>query len=200
MPSAQWWKTIHRRILGGDKVAPAELAEEVLPLLERHVRASQKTRDADMIADAAVDAVMAYVKKPKNYDPSKRSLLGYLRMAAMGDLLNRRAKEGRRRDRAPGGMAHAVELDVSSGKKSVDFPQTTDDCVDPTHARVMALFNTEQDRLMAGMIIDSERSTAKFAAVLGITGRPIEEQRDIVKKHKDRLKKVLRRRGRDCHG
>lgn len=201
MPSEKWWKDIHERILGSDKIAPAELAEAVLALLERHLRMNhQKIRDEELIADAAVDAVMTYVKEPAKFDPSKRSLLGYLKMAANGDLLNRLAKEGRRKDRSPGGTDPAVELDESAGKMLAGVRHAADEHIDPVSKTIVRLFTTERDRRIAHLIVEGERSTAKFAALLGIAGRPTDEQRAIVKKHKDRVKKVLQRRGRECRG
>jgi RNA polymerase sigma-70 factor (ECF subfamily) len=194
--SLPWWTDIHKRLIGHDNVAPAQLAEVALPLLEGHLHASYpKVRDAEMIADAAVDAVVAYVKDPAKFDPSKRSLLGYLKMAAVGDLLNRIAKEGRRRDRAKG-EGDRVELDQLAGKESVG---AVDETESPAQT-IDTLFPSERDRRMASLVIEGERSTAKFAAVLGITGRSIEDQRIIVKKHKDRIKKVLQRRGREHRG
>ena len=42
-------------------------------------------------------------------------------------------------------------------------------------------------------MIESERQTARYAEVLGIAQQPIEEQRQIVKRAKDRLTKWLKR-------
>jgi len=198
MPPASWWTDIHERLLQGDPTATAQIAEAALPLLERHLRTSRREiRDAPMIADAAADALMDYFKNPGKFDPAKRSLLGYLKMAALCDLLNRLAKEGRRRDRATGGQDR-VELDQFAGKES----PSDDICFDEiTVAQTInTLFPSEQDRRMAALVIEGERSTAKFAAILGISGRPITEQRNSVKKHKDRIKKVLQRRGREDRG
>jgi RNA polymerase sigma-70 factor (ECF subfamily) len=51
------------------------------------------------------------------------------------------------------------------------------------------------DRELLEMILTGERKTAPYARSLGIADRSETEQRKIVKRHKDRLKKRLRRLG-----
>ena len=57
------------------------------------------------------------------------------------------------------------------------------------------LFEESADREAASLILENVRATERFAAVYGLTDRPIAEQRKLVKRHKDRLKKVLQRHG-----
>jgi hypothetical protein len=45
-------------------------------------------------------------------------------------------------------------------------------------------------------MMDGVRETAAYAAVLGLHHRPLHEQEKIVKRHKDRLKKMLQREWR----
>ena len=58
------------------------------------------------------------------------------------------------------------------------------------------LFDDPKDRRMVELILDGERSTEAFAAVLGLESLPIEQQRSEVKRNKDRLKKRLRDYGK----
>lgn len=64
-----------------------------------------------------------------------------------------------------------------------------------TQARVESLFSDPRDRQLAELVVANERSTAPYARVLGVDGRSAEEQRRVVKQHKDRIKKRLRRFG-----
>ena len=62
------------------------------------------------------------------------------------------------------------------------------------------LFEDPVDRELAALMIDGERCTEKFAALLGITDLPASQQRKTVKRHKDRIMKILQRRGRKRFG
>jgi hypothetical protein len=52
---------------------------------------------------------------------------------------------------------------------------------------------SETDRLFVALMLEGERSTSRFAEVLGIQDLPKEEKARTVKQHKDRLKKVIER-------
>jgi hypothetical protein len=119
-------------------------------------------------------------------------------MSALGDLLNQRAKERRRRDRPTDA---AVELDHFAGKElAEDTSGSADERGDVVSLMIHRLFQSDQDRRLAALIVDGERSTRNFAEALGIMDLPIAEQRKTVKQHKDRIKKVLQRRGRELYG
>src|SRR5713101_3318148 len=86
-PAAQL--LLHEGLLAGDPTAPAGVADALFaPLVER-LRKAYPRVDPDLVTSAAIDAWQSYVKAPEKFDPSKgKSLLGYLKMAAEGDLLN----------------------------------------------------------------------------------------------------------------
>jgi hypothetical protein len=50
------------------------------------------------------------------------------------------------------------------------------------------------DQELIVLLLDGVRQTEKYATILSITDQPIEDQRKIVKQHKDRLKKQLQRK------
>jgi hypothetical protein len=58
---------------------------------------------------------------------------------------------------------------------------------------VFSKFTDATDCELVKMMIRGVRETRAFARVLGIEDHPPEEQAIIVKRHKDRLKKVLQR-------
>ena len=90
---------LRHRLIGGDPTASADLFDLYLQSTVIHlerVYPSLKQFDPDIIWDAAVNALFSFCQKPTKFDPSRRSLEGYLGMAARGDLLNMVRKETRR--------------------------------------------------------------------------------------------------------
>ena len=120
-------------------------------------------------------------------------------MAARGDLSNRQAKEWRRKDRASGGQKNHVELGKSAGNRSAGPESQQIASAAAVTETIRNLFPSEQDQKLAILVVEGVRATSSFAEVLGIADRPIDQQREIVKKQKDRIKKVLQRKG-SAHG
>jgi len=89
---------IHQRLLDGDPIAPAELAEAYLPLLVTRLKNKFKRVAEDEVMQAAADAVLNYAERPERFDRARLNLKGYLTMSAQGDLLNALAKHSRRRE------------------------------------------------------------------------------------------------------
>jgi len=202
---AQIEKSFHQRLLAGDPTAPEELARTFLPLIQRHVSArayDHGIQDRDLINDATVDAVFGYIRHPEKFDPDKSGLLGYLKRAAERDLINVVEKDRRRRR---GEELHEdVEVSILARNKSSDIDRIRRDAEDETISRMQReknladLTGAEDDRDLGllSLMAEGERSTSKFAVVLGITNLSPTEQRLIVKQHKDRLKARLKREGR----
>src|SRR6267142_2339942 len=74
----EWCRRIHDRLLADDPTATAELAENVGNIVFEKLRKKHPRRDLEMVHDAAWDAIRAYMERPTTFDPSKRSLVGYL--------------------------------------------------------------------------------------------------------------------------
>jgi RNA polymerase sigma-70 factor (ECF subfamily) len=197
-------RLLHERLLSGDMTAPEEAARKYLPLIEAHVAARAwniyHIKDRELIWNATVDAVLLdYILHPARFDPSKSGLLGYLKHAAERDLINEVAKnrrqlrgedlygdveEGIRGRNKPSELARIMR---NGEEETVSRIQRQRDATTATNA------DNEQDRALLRLIVDGERSTSKFAVVLGIEALPVAEQRRIVKQHKDRLKVQLKR-------
>src|SRR5262245_43764268 len=117
MRDDEWFREIHRRLLEGDPVAPSELAEEVWErLLGRLKKNNRRLVGMDFLEDAAADALTSYIKRPRQFDPEKRGLLGFLVMAAQGDLRNALART--RRQRHGEVPFESVELQIESGNRA----------------------------------------------------------------------------------
>jgi RNA polymerase sigma-70 factor (ECF subfamily) len=195
----KWQSKIHERLLAEDVTASAELAEALLePLLHHLAKKYPKLRDPDILYDAVTDALMSYIKRPAQFDPTKRSLIGFLFMAAEGDLRNAIAKEKRRRHKEI--PLENVELEVVVGNTEVEAENSeTEPERDQLRQALPQIFKDPKDLMMVELIISGERTTEAFVEVLKLQHLPLEQQRREVKRHKDRLKKRLERYGKATH-
>ncbi|GBD14702.1 hypothetical protein HRbin25_00583 [bacterium HR25] len=185
---------LHRRLLAADPTAPSEVFHHFHGPLTRRLRARFPQADEDTVHDAVVEAIMSYVKNPSRFDPGRSSLLTYLTMVARGDLLNALAKEARRQRRlvslesvAQGGQPGNIMVDApgdgpeGSLEASRSLRYLLEHLPDPT------------DRQVLGLMLRGERRTEPYARVLGLGDLSLPQQRAAVKRHKDRLKKRMRR-------
>jgi hypothetical protein len=190
-------RVLHTRLLAGDPTAPAELVELHLDPLVLHLRRRYSTTDDHLLQTVAIDLLLDLAERPAQFNPHRADLAAYLRMAARRDVQNALRSEARRA--AHHAPVEAVELAQLAGNPSreglmdpADMPldePTPDDALD---ALLRASFNPHERPLVEAML-DGERRTATFAALLGIQDRPPAEQAQEVKRVKDRLKKRLRR-------
>lgn len=197
MQTEAWYRQIHKRLLQGDPTASAECAEAVIgPLTRRLEGRFPKLRGSDLLIDAVTDAVFGYLRQPEQYDPARRGLLGFLEMAAEGDLKNALSKWHRRAQVEV--TLDDVELEAVAGNR-VEGPGDPEGKVDLSEIRrgIGALFEDARDRQLAELVLERERSVEPFAQILKLEGLPLDEQRREVKRHKDRIKKRLERYGQD---
>ena len=124
----------------------------------------------------------------EKFDPAKGSLLGYLYLDAARDLLNWLARQKK-----------VVELQAAAPEyempdEAADNPEARlIEQASPLVRRALARVTNPLDRELLALLLDGTRETAAYAAVLGIADRPPREQAELVKRHKDRLKKFLQR-------
>jgi len=186
---------LHRRLLNGDLTASAEIAELLLPLVVRSLqRRHPNLHDPHLAETAADDAVLSYLRRPDQFDPSLLPLDRYLIMSARGDLLNLL-----RKDRSAG-PAEIVELDRPDREYGADVRDESLGVEEqvlmqasPVWPLLAELLPNPVDREIALLMLENVRETAEYARILGVDGRVREEQEAEVKRHKDRIKKVLRR-------
>jgi DNA-directed RNA polymerase specialized sigma24 family protein len=192
-----WELAIHQRLLNRDVTAPAELAERYLLHLIKNVSSAYpKVDDPHLCSDACEDAILKYIKEPGKFDPEKLGLLAYLKMSAVGDLKNEFEKRDRRR------RHESTEEDVeekrvlrNEGREGFGSPQfiiIQNESELHQEQLLEQWFPDPTDRQLARMVLDQERDTKLYVEVLGIESESIDEQRNIVKRHKDRIKKRLK--------
>jgi DNA-directed RNA polymerase specialized sigma24 family protein len=177
MPMDKWQREIHERLLIEDVTASAELVEALSePLLYHLTKKYPKLRDPDSLYDAVTDALMSYIKRPAQFDPTKRSLIGFLGMAAEGDLLNALAKEKRRRQK--GISLEDVELEIVVGNSEVEKGNSeTEPERDDLRQALPRIFKDPKDLVMVELMISGERTTESFVEVLELQHLPVDQQR-----------------------
>lgn len=200
MTSEDWYRGIHERLLAPDPVAPTELAEAVWePLVMELEKRHPRLRASDFLRDAVTDALISYIKQPTQFDPAKRGLFGFLVMAAEGDLRNALAKTTRRKQREV--SIEDVELAGGGGKERLEAPglDTRLD-VQRMRGKIGELFKDPRDREAVELLMEGERATEAYAKVWGLERLPAKDQARQVKRHKDRIKKMLDRHGEGGYG
>ena len=186
---------LHRRLLSGDLTASAEIAELLLPLIVHTLQGRYpRLHDPHLAETAADDAVLSYLRRPEQFDPSQLPLDRYLVMSARGDLLNLL------RVNRSTGPVETVELDHPDREYGEDIRDESLGVEEqvlmqasPVWPLLAQLLPNPTDREMALLILENVRETTEYAHALGIDGRARDEQEAEVKRHKDRIKKVLRR-------
>jgi RNA polymerase sigma-70 factor (ECF subfamily) len=190
---------LHQRLLAGDVTAPRELAERLIPLVRRRLgQLEHSVEDPAMVRSAIGLVIARYLRHPERFDPDRGGLVGYLAMEARGDVLNELATLDRRRgherpadnivELERPGRDTTVEEEVLERLDPGDVPP------DVARAALQALSELDEvDRRLVQMMADGVRSTAAFAAVLQLSHLPVDLQRKAVKRHKDRLGKILER-------
>ncbi len=200
-PTQQDGVALHRRLLAQDPMAANDLAVAYLEPLVTWLGALAPQVHEDIRLEAAEDALLALIRNPASYSPDRQTLEVYLRMSARGDLRNALAKEQRRRKHEiPCGR---VELLPEAGKYSgqsddpaltlyltEDMPSTASTIPDSVKGRL-----SETDLRALQLILQKERRHAVFAELYGLAHLPPQEQKRAVKRHKDRLKRMLKRAG-----
>src|SRR5436305_1787912 len=154
MHTEAWLSQIHERLLAGDPTASAELMESMLEPLTRSLgKKYPALRESESLVDAVVDALVDYVKRPSQFDPTKRGLIGYLGMAAEGDLRNSLAKKKRKREIS----LEDVEVELLRGNQEPGR-YDADLVSEEVRQEIEKLFDERLDKKLLDLILEGERS------------------------------------------
>jgi RNA polymerase sigma-70 factor, ECF subfamily len=196
---------LHARLLtGASATVTSEIAEVFLPAVSRSLRGEFRNLGDPHLTDiATADALLAYFDDPARFDPHRAGLFTYLRWRARSRLLNLLA--GQNNSPAPD---EAVEVEASAPVYQVTEGGAADpedalvrrEANEATLRKLGALFTDPRDLELVRLMLAGVRETAHYAALLGITALPAEEQARLVKRHKDRVKKVVQRKYRREEG
>ncbi len=188
--------SLHERLLYGDRTASEEIASRLLAPLVDEVSRKFPATDKDVVCDGVTDAILDYCTRPAQFDRKRGvPLARFLQMASWRNVANLVRSEKRRRvreERATGDrQTLVVELDPAAGK----VKQEDDGRREQRKAEMLNSLTDPTDRRVLELRLSGERRTEVFANVLGISSLPMDIQRRKVKQAKDRIDKILRRRG-----
>ena len=192
------WDELHNRLISGDVIASAEIAELFLPLLIGKLnRVFQNIDDPHLIETAVIDTLMDYLSKPNQYDPNRGNLFSFLILKAKSDLLN--FLSPKKIDQVRVDLAEIVELDNDSSVYGVELIDEMDveelitNNLSPVWTHLSSIIPDRTDQEIVKLMMDGIRETDVYAEVMGIQNLPDDERSRIVKQNKDRLKKVIQR-------
>jgi RNA polymerase sigma-70 factor (ECF subfamily) len=200
-PTQQDALALHQRLLAQDPTAANDLADAYLERLVVWLGETAPKICEDIRLEAAEDAILALIRKPESYSSGLQTLEVYLRMSARGDMLNLLDKERRHKKREK--LSGGVELLPGAGKylRRDDDPSLPLRLAEEKQNVANAIPESVRQKLSATdlrameLILQNERRNAVFAELYGLLHLPSKEQDRAVKRHKDRLKKMLKRAG-----
>jgi RNA polymerase sigma-70 factor (ECF subfamily) len=198
-PSAEDALRLHQRLLERDPVAPADFAVAFLNPLITWLQTTNAGVDPMACEEAAGEAIVGFLIHPTKYDPQRLGVEAFLRMAAQRDLQNLLRKERRHQRKRRGWKV--VEQASEDGKylQRDDDPSLTLQIDEVRQRQELpdAVWQqlTDVERRCWEQMQQGERRHSVFAALLGVTHLPVEEQKREVKRVKDRLKKRSERAG-----
>jgi RNA polymerase sigma-70 factor (ECF subfamily) len=185
-------RALHERAIRRDPVVPADVfqtfMERIAAILVRRMRC-----DVDTARNSAMKVLFDYLERPGRYDPGKGRLFAYLMQAARYRVLDhqRSARSEAQRNRD---FTRAVEQRSRTPKEELE---------NRVEARLImrrlverGYLKNERDQEALLLILQGESATEELAKALGLPPMPLEELRREVKRHRDRLMKLLERFGR----
>ncbi len=200
-PDREWQDQQHARILKGDVTAFAELCEVALPHLVSFLDSKFVYAGSDERETAAIDCLLNYNANAGQYRTGGISLFAYLRMSARYDMLNVLDQNNRREWRW-------ISLDALDGRSNLqgqeDFTEQLkldemlQEYTSLSFSEILSIIQADLDAVekkILWLMLEGERSTQSYAELLGIQHLDEQQQRDEVKRVKDRMMKKLRRIG-----
>jgi DNA-directed RNA polymerase specialized sigma24 family protein len=184
---------LHRDLVDNSPIASAQLAELLLPIIFKILKQSfYNISDPHLIQTAVNDALLAYLKNPSSFDPDRGNLIGYVAKNAKWKLLNALSQEKRSLI-----LHDDVELEsylAVSLEGGADDQLITEEEDELTNSKLKALLPDKTDRALLSAMMNGIRDTKYFATILEVSHEPEDIQAEIVKRHKDRIKILLKRK------
>ncbi len=187
-----------QELKSGDDLALARLCEEYYEvvydaLCRFYTRIHLE--DSTLLADVVTDSFIQFSKNPQRYQPSKGSLERFLLMDAEGDLKNAWQK----RKRTYQNVVRSVELEEEFGNSLCDDQTPLEELIHKEDERTLdlmltAAFPQNIDLAVAQLMLAGERKTEVYARLLQIDNLDKDQQKREVKRTKDRIDKVIRRK------
>jgi len=189
---------LHRALIDGDPVAPKRLADAYLERLYRIMRKTFPFLSEETLRDVTSDALLALIRHPDRYNSNQSSLLNYLTHIARYHACSvlRHSLRQQQHLTFVGGL---VELDQMAANNQWQLAETAEHFADPdslppeVEALLYEILPSPQDRQIWELICEGRTDYADYAAILGITHLQGAEQKSMVKRHRDRVQKRVKR-------
>ncbi len=192
---------LHARLLAGASMTiTSEIADVFLPAVTRSLRGEFPTLSDQHLVDTAVeDALIEYFNHPARFDPQRAGLLTYLRWRARSRLLNLLA--GQKKLSAGEKVVEVEQAEMVYEMKESDLSGPEDalarrEADETTLQKLREVFADPVDLEIVKLLMEGVRETESYAMLLGVSALSAVEQAGLVKRHKDRVKKTIRRKYR----
>jgi hypothetical protein len=196
LPDSYAFHALHERLRRGDRLASEELSRALLPVLQEEMARRFPRADEQVVSDGVIDAVLDYCASPDQFDPGKDVPLDrFLSTAAWRNVGNLLVGEGRRKRREKKAGAKKREEDVALDPAARIIQREEEERADQQQATLLAALRDSTDKEIMAMRLRGVRDTAEYARVLNISHLPTQDQREEVKRQKDRITRYLRRKG-----
>ena len=193
-------RQFHNSILDGDDLALSKLFGSygnsvIKKIKSRYPNVTKK--DEALILEAVNEAFFGFFKNPATYDPDKTGLHRFLEVAAERDLINLLSKDKKIPKRK--NLPEDVELQerfwnsIKKEDDSTDWQIIQQESMEAIETELTKYFQDDLDIELAKLIMVGERKTSVFVKILRIDSLTEGEQEREVKRHKDRIKKVIDR-------
>lgn len=187
---------LHDRLRCGEPMAPDDLARLLLPLLGDDLARRFPHADEQLIHDSVIDALLEYFASPQRFDASRNVPLDrFLASAASRNLTNSLLAEQRRKRREKAVGSKKREADVALDPAARNIQREDLEHGRQQRCAILAALEDPLDKEVLALMLDGVRDTATFARILHLTDLPTREQREEVKRRKDRITRRLRRKG-----
>lgn len=184
-------QALHERVLSGDPVAPADVFRAFMdPILGVLVRRTSLQREDAY--DSVIDVLVSYLRNPERYIARKGRLHNYLIQAAKKRMTDRR-RSSEARERREQEFGGAFELWSRSPKETLEVSVEAHLAL----GRLEKFPLPHEDRVLLRLYLQGEGSTRVVGEAIGLASLPEKERQREVKRHRDRLMKVLARAGKE---
>jgi RNA polymerase sigma factor (sigma-70 family) len=192
-------REIHRLIMSNDDLAFTKFCDAYYEYIYEKVKNFNKTiltENETLIIDVVTDSFLKYFRSPARFDPEKQTLEKFLIMDIEGDLKNEWEKLKRKNKNHP----QSVELLEKNGNSIENqdlnpienlINKETEQLLEQ---KLNEIFATKKDIQLAHLLLAGERRSTEYAKLLEIENWNIADQQLEIKRQKDRVDKMIRRK------
>jgi RNA polymerase sigma-70 factor (ECF subfamily) len=192
---------LHRALLDDNPRAPERFLALAAPRLHAILKRRHATLPREIVLDAATDALLFLVQHPERFQSGKGTLLNFLVSVADNKLRDALRTLIRKKEIYVGGSVELALVEanhrVEGDTEGLEF-QLDPDVLPLGLARLLEeTLPDPTDRRIWELVCRGRAETAAYAAILGLSASPLEQQRAEVKRHRDRVVAKVRRRRRE---